>query len=127
MCFRKHQCLAPQIPTDIIWNQTWFGQIKAIATAAPPSNVHEIRKFLGLCNFLHTHVRNFAQISGHLKALTRKDSEWKKGPLLPNELQAFRELQTCLCSEPIVNYPHKTGRMHPSLMPLSEMMHIPEA
>jgi hypothetical protein len=82
-------------------------KLKAVAAAAPPSNVHEIRQFLGLCNFFRTHVRNFAQISRHLTALTRKDSEWKKGPLPPAALQAFRELQTCLCSEPIVDYPRR--------------------
>ena len=82
-------------------------KLKAVAAAKPPANVHEIRQFLGLCNFFRTHVRNFAQISGHLTALTRKDSEWKKGPLPPLALQAFRELQTCLCSEPIVDYPRK--------------------
>jgi hypothetical protein len=57
-------------------------KLKAVAAAAPPSNAHEIRQFLGLCNFFRTHVRNFAQISGHLTALTRKDSEWKKGHYL---------------------------------------------
>jgi hypothetical protein len=80
-------------------------KLKAVAAAARPSKVHKIIQFLGLCNCFRTHVQNFAQISGHLTALTRIDSEWKKGPLPPASLQAFRELQTCLCSEPIVNYP----------------------
>ena len=82
-------------------------KLKAVSAAKPPSNVHEIRQFLRLCNFFQTHVRNFPQISRHLTALTRKDSEWKKGPLPPLALQAFCELQTCLCSEPIMDYPHR--------------------
>ena len=58
-------------------------KLKAVTSAKPPTNVHKIRQFLGLCNFFRTHVRNFAQISGHLTALSRKDSEWKRGPLPP--------------------------------------------
>jgi hypothetical protein len=80
-------------------------KLKAVAAAKPPYNVHKIRQFLGLCNFFCTHVPNFAQISGYLSALTKKESTWKSGPLPANALKAFCELQTCLCSEPIVDYP----------------------
>jgi hypothetical protein len=31
-------------------------KLKAVAAAKPPANVHEIRQFLGLCNFFRTHV-----------------------------------------------------------------------
>jgi hypothetical protein len=82
-------------------------KLKAVAAAKPPSNVHEIRQFLGLCNFFRTHVRNFAQISGYLSALTKKESTWKSGPLPADAPKAFRELHTCLCSEPIVYYPRR--------------------
>jgi len=80
-------------------------KLKAVAQATPPSNVHEIRQFLGLCNFFRTHVRNFAQITAPLTALTRKDCGWKGGPLPDNALKAFLELQSYLCSEPVVDYP----------------------
>jgi hypothetical protein len=82
-------------------------KLKAVALTDPPKNVHEIRQFLGLCNFFRTHVRNFAQISSPLTALTRKDSPWKTGPLPEDALKAFRELQSILCSEPVVDYPRK--------------------
>jgi hypothetical protein len=39
--------------------------------------------------------------------LTKKDSSWKGGQLPPDALQAFQELQTYLCSEPIVDYPKR--------------------
>ncbi len=79
----------------------------AVKETLPPKNVHEIRQFLGLCNFFRTHVRNFAQISSPLTALTRKESPWKTGPLPEDALKAFRELQSILCSEPVVDYPRK--------------------
>ena len=82
-------------------------KLKAVALTEPPKNVHEIRQFLGLCNFFRTHVRNFAQVSSPLTALTRKDSGWKTGPLPQEALKAFRELQTILCSEPVVDYPRR--------------------
>jgi hypothetical protein len=47
-------------------------KLKAVKNAPPPSNVHEVRQFLGLCNFFHGHVRNFAQIILSLTALTKK-------------------------------------------------------
>ena len=82
-------------------------KLKTVAAAQPPTSVHEIRQFLGLCNFFRTHVRNFAQISAPLTALTRKDSAWKSGPLPEDARKAFRELQSCLCSEPVVDYPRR--------------------
>ena len=82
-------------------------KLKAVKETPPPKNVHEIRQFLGLCNFFRTHVRNFAQVSAPLTALTKKDSPWKTGPLPADALKAFRELQSILCSEPVVDYPRK--------------------
>jgi hypothetical protein len=80
-------------------------KLKVIEKANPPKNVHEVRQFLGLCNFFRTHVRNFAQITAPLTALTRKDTGWKGGEMPPDSLKAFRELQSCLISGPVVDYP----------------------
>jgi hypothetical protein len=52
-----------------------------------------------------------------LKSLMKKDCSWEGGHLPPDNLQAFKELQSYLCSELIVDYPRKTGPMHSSLMP----------
>ena len=48
-------------------------KLKAVSGALPPNDVHEVRQFLGLCNFFRGHVKNFAQITAPLNALTRKD------------------------------------------------------
>ncbi len=50
-------------------------------------------------------MRNFAQLTSPLTALTKKDCTWKRGTLPPDALQAFIELQTYLCSEPVIDYP----------------------
>ena len=52
-------------------------------------------------------MKNFAQISAQLAALTRKDIEWKAGPLLEDAMKAFKELQTILVSEPVMAYPRR--------------------
>ena len=82
-------------------------KLKAVAKAQPPSTVREVRQFLGLCNFFRNHVRNFAQVSAPLTKLTRKEDPWKSGPLPPEALKAFRELQSYLTSDPVVAYPKR--------------------
>ena len=49
-------------------------KLKAVEKANPLTTLHEIRQFLGLCNFFRAHVRNFAQLTAPLTALTHKDS-----------------------------------------------------
>jgi len=82
-------------------------KLKAVGNTLPPTSIREVRQFLGLCNFFRAHVKNFPLISHPLTALTKKDCKWKRGPLPPQALKAFRELQTILCSEPVVDYPRK--------------------
>jgi hypothetical protein len=79
--------------------------LKAVKNTPPPSNLHEVRQFLGLCNCFRGHVRNFAQLTSPLTALTKKECSWKGSQLPPDALTAFLELQSYLCSEPIVDYP----------------------
>ena len=80
-------------------------KLRAVREALPPSNVHEVRQFMGLCNFFRGHVRNFAQISAPLNQLTRKEDPWKGGPLPEAPMKAFRQLQLVLNSEPVIHYP----------------------
>ena len=80
-------------------------KLKCVRDAPPPTDVKQVRQFLGLCNFFRNHVKNFAKITSPLCKLTNKDSPWKHGPLPANALQAFNELKTILCSEPVIGYP----------------------
>jgi len=82
-------------------------KLKAVGSCKPPTTVKEVRQFLGLCNFFRSHVKNFALVSAPLANLTRKDIKWRRGELPPEALSSFRELQTILCSEPIMDYPRK--------------------
>ncbi len=76
-----------------------------MADAKPSNDVHEVRQFLGLCNFFRGHVQNFAQITAPLPELTGKDWPWKTGPMPLEANKAFRELWTILIPKPLVHYP----------------------
>ena len=82
-------------------------KLQAVANTPAPSNVHQVRQFLGLCNFFRTHIKNFSLISCPLNKLTRKDCPWRGGLLPPDALKAYKELKQMLVSEPIVDYPRK--------------------
>ena len=34
-------------------------KLKAVEKALPPKDIHEVRQFMGLCNFFRGHVENF--------------------------------------------------------------------
>ena len=82
-------------------------KLKAVGQCKPPSPVKEVRQFLGLCNFFRAHVKNFAIVSAPLANLTKKGIKWKRGDLPEDALTSFRELQTILCSEPVMSYPRR--------------------
>jgi hypothetical protein len=68
-------------------------ELKAIKAAQPPTDMKDVRSFIGLCNFFPTHIKNFATVSALLTKLTRKDSGYNGGPLPKDALDAFLELK----------------------------------
>jgi hypothetical protein len=82
-------------------------KLQVVEATPPPTNVHQVRQFLGLCNFFRTHIKNFLLLSGPLNKLTHKDCPWQGGQLPPEAIKAYQELKHLLVSEPIVDYPHK--------------------
>ena len=86
-------------------------KLKAVKEAQPPNSVKQVRQFLGLCNFFRGHIQHFAQLTAPLTHLTKKDAGWKHGVLPEAALRAFRQLQSLLCSEPVLSYPRK-GRTY---------------
>ena len=82
-------------------------KLKAIRDVPPPADVHQVRQFVGLCNFFRNHVKNFALIAAPLNKLLTKQSEWKSGPLPADALKSFQELKAILLSEPVMSYPRR--------------------
>jgi hypothetical protein len=50
------------------------GKLKAIREAKLPSDIKAISSSVGLSNFFHTHIKDFATIAKPQFKLTRKDS-----------------------------------------------------
>ena len=87
-------------------------KLQAVKEMQPPTNVTEVRQFLGLCNYFRTHVKNFSTLAGPLNFLTSKKAGWRGGPLPPDAKESFNKLKQCLTSEPVVAYPRKDRQFH---------------
>lgn len=74
-------------------------KIKAVAAFPRPTNVHEIRRFLGLASYFRKFIKDFATIAKPLSSLTRKDVEfcWKS-----NQELAFETLKSKLVERPVL-------------------------
>ena len=60
-------------------------KLKSVRDAPVPTTVHQVRQFMGLCNFFRSHIKNFAMIGAPLHKLTSKETKWKNGEPLPAE------------------------------------------
>jgi hypothetical protein len=85
---------------------------KAMQTAQPPRSVKELRSFCGLANYFRSYIVQFAIKAAPLFRLTRQDSDWKGGELLPEASQAFLQLREEISSRPVMAYPNATGQYH---------------
>ena len=74
----------------------------AIKDWPAPTNLKELRSFIGFCNFYHMFIANFSQIAHPLHLLTKKDQEyvWEEA-----QQQAFQEMKNRLTSSPVLRLP----------------------
>ena len=53
-------------------------------------------------------IQNFSKLAGPLIDLTKKNSDWKSGPLPAEAKESFDKLKIALCSSPVIGF-SKTG------------------
>ena len=78
------------------------GKIESVTKWPTPSNVTDVRSFLGLCSYYRKFIEGFSEIAGPLNKLTQK-----KQPFIWNDecTEAFEKLKQRLTSAPILAYP----------------------
>ena len=76
-------------------------KIEAIQKMKPPTNINELRTFLGLINYYHKFVKNPAKVLEPLHQLLRKDVKWE---WLIGQENAFNDIKQLLCTICIILY-----------------------
>lgn len=71
-------------------------KIEAIRNCLTPSNVENLRSFMGLVTHLSNYIRDLATIAEPLRTLTRKNTKWQWGKA---ESEAFTEVRKRRCED----------------------------
>lgn len=84
---------------------------EAIAKFPQPSNVHEVRRFLGLTSFFRRFMKHYAARAEPISRLTRKDQPFVWGH---EQQEAFNDLKNAMASSPILALynPNATTELH---------------
>ncbi len=75
------------------------GNTEAITKMREPTNLKEVRRFIGMVGFYRKHIINFSKITSPLTDLTRKNQAYK---WTVECQQAFEELENLLMKAPIL-------------------------
>ena len=76
-------------------------KMAAIQEMAEPKTPQEVRRFLGMVNYLAKFLPNLSQVTEPLRKLTQKEEEFKWGK---EEEVTFRTVKSMLCSEDVLAY-----------------------
>ena len=72
----------------------------------PKKELHDVRSFIGACNFSRRHIKNFTYASAILTDLIQKSTSWCWGP---QEQQAFDELKDKVANAKCLGLPRAQG------------------
>ena len=72
----------------------------------PKKGLHDVRSFIGACNFYRRHIKNFTYTSAILTDLIKKSTTWRWGP---QEQQAFDELKDKVANARCLGVPRAQG------------------
>ena len=74
-------------------------KVKDILDWPTPKRVKDIQKFLGLANYYHQFIKDFAVIARLLYNIVKKDQKWK---WTERQKEVFRELKEKFIKEPVL-------------------------
>ena len=72
---------------------------RAIQEAPLPTNVSELKSFLGVCGYVSKFIPNYADLVEPLRRLTRKSVKWRWEK---EQAQSFNDLKHALSSKPVL-------------------------
>ena len=78
-------------------------KINAIKTCPQPTNLQQVRSFLGLAGFYHRFVKEFSTIASPLHALSKNNAPFVWGP---TQDTTFNELKNLLTHAPVLALPN---------------------
>ena len=76
-------------------------RILDLQNASVPTNVHEVRSFLGMVNYSSRYIPNYATISELLRVLTKKNARFT---WTASHQTAFDQLKRALTRAPVMSY-----------------------
>ena len=74
----------------------------------PKKGLHDVRSFIGACNFYCRHIKNFTYTSAILTDLIKKSTTWCWGP---QEQQALDELKDKVANAKCLGVPRAQGEI----------------
>ena len=77
-------------------------KISAVKEFRNPTNVKEVRQFLGIAGYYRRFVPNFSKVAGPLHDLTKQDVQFQWTPQCQ---ESFDQLKVLLTSPPVLAYP----------------------
>lgn len=86
-------------------------KVAAVESFKTPTNVHELRQFLGLASYFRKFVRGFASLAKPLTMLTKKNQDWCWGQ---EQTEAMKVLKNALISDPVlaIYHPEREIQIH---------------
>ena len=74
----------------------------------PKNELHDVRSFIGACNFYRRHIKNFTYTSAILTDPIKMCSTWRTGP---QEQQAFDKLKDKVANAKCLGLPRTQGEI----------------
>ena len=74
----------------------------------PKKGLHDVRSFIGACNFYRRHIKHFTYTSGILTDLIKKSTTWRWGP---QGQQALNELKDKVANAKCLGVPRAQGKI----------------
>ena len=79
-------------------------KVAAVRDWPTPTDIHQLRSFLGLASYYRRFVAGFSTVAAPMFSLMRKDTPYEWGP---QQNAAFHELKQALCKDPVLVAPNK--------------------